>query len=83
MTSPATADRRFARQVCAVFGLPFVAGGYLAAFTVVGAWLVFIGMGMLVSAALLWTRLPTAIGALAGPLISVALIVSLWFDLRM
>ena len=74
-------NRRFARQVCAVFGVLFVAGGYAAAFTEVGAWLVFVGFGMVVSAALLWTRLPAVVGALAGPLVTIALLVKLSIEL--
>ena len=78
----ASADRRFARQLCAVLGVLFIAGGYAAAFTLVGAWMVFIGVGMLASAVLLWTRLPTLVGALAGPLVTVALLLHLWFEFR-
>lgn len=75
-----SSDRRFARQVCAVFGVIAVALGYAAAFTDVGAWLVFAGAGMLTSAALLWTRLPAWAGALAGPAITAALLVQLYLE---
>ena len=77
-----SADRRFARQICAGFGLIFITLGYSAAFTDVGAWLVFASFGMMTSAALLWTRLPSVVGALAAPLITVTLLVLLWLDRR-
>ncbi|MGE3858130.1 MAG: hypothetical protein AB7G21_14325 [Dehalococcoidia bacterium] len=73
-------DRRFARQICAVFGVIFVGLGYSAAFTDVGAWLVFAGAGMLTTAALLWAPLPTVLGALAGPTFTVVLLALLWYE---
>lgn len=75
-----SADRRFARQICAVFGLIFVALGYSSAFTDVGAWLVFAGAGMLTTAALLWAPFPTWVGALAGPTFTIVLLVMLYLD---
>jgi hypothetical protein len=75
-----SADRRFARQICAVFGVIFVALGYSAAFTDVGAWLVFAGAGMITTAVLLWAPFPTYLGALAGPAFTVVLLALLWWE---
>ncbi len=70
-------DRRFTRWLLAIAGPAFVAGGFLAAFTDIGAVLVFIGLGMLAAAAVLWTRLPAAAAALAGVFVTAALVVQL------
>ena len=75
-----SADRRFARQVAVAFGLIFLAAGYSFAFTEVGAWMVFAGVGMIGTGVLLWTPLPTVVGAVTGPLMTIALIVLLYFD---
>jgi hypothetical protein len=44
------ADRRFYGTLLLVFGPLFIAGGWLAAFTMVGALLIFTGAAMLLAA---------------------------------
>ena len=69
-------------EVAVAFGLVFLAAGYSFAFTDVGAWMVFAGAGMLATGVLLCMPLPTAVGALAGPLIAIALLLLLYLDRR-
>jgi hypothetical protein len=60
----------------------FLAAGYSFAFTEVGAWMVFAGAGMIATGALLWTPLPTAVGALVGPSRALVLLALLHLDRR-
>lgn len=69
------ADRRIARQVCLAFGLIFLAA--TLTFADVREWLYLASGAMLLTAALLWTRLPTIYGALVAPLASVALLAAI------
>lgn len=73
-----TADRRIARQICVAFALIFLAA--TLTFADVREWLFLAAGAMLLTAALLWTRLPTLYGALVAPLASVALLVWLYLD---
>ena len=57
------ADRRFYGALLLAFGTLFIAGGWLAAFTSVGALLIFSGTVMLLAAPLLLRSL--RVGALA------------------
>ncbi len=66
-------DRRFLRRLLLVFGPLFVLGGFFAAFTVVGAVLIFVGVGMFATGLLLFTRLPVMIPALLGAALAIAL----------
>ncbi len=74
-------DRRFYRWLFVGSGPAFVLGGFLAAFTLVGALLIFAGLGMLASGLLLFTRLRARIVALAGVAITIALTAYLAIDL--
>ena len=56
-----------------VFGVLFILGGYALAFTTVGAVMIFIGCGMLVTGFMLVTRLSSAISVLAGLATAIAL----------
>lgn len=51
-------DRRFTSWLGVLFGPLFIAGGFLAAFTTMGALFIWFGLGMLVTGVLLRTRLP-------------------------
>lgn len=75
-------DRRFLRLLLIVAGPLFVVGGFLAAFTVIGAMLVFAGLGMLAAGLLLFTRLAWPLAALAGVAVLVALTVAMVVDLE-
>lgn len=75
------ADRRFLRILLVVSGPLFVGGGFLAAFTVIGAVLVFVGLGMLVTGVLLFTRLPAVASMLTGLVVMVMLTVWMTVDL--
>ena len=63
------ADRRFTAWLLLGFGPLFVLGGFAAAFTDVGALLVFVGLAMVVTGGLLFTPLRLAIAVLAGVLV--------------
>jgi hypothetical protein len=76
-----TSDRRSLRLWLLLGGPLFVIGGFLAAFTIVGAVLVFVGLGMLATAVLLFTPLSTRLAMLIGFVIFAALSVSLAIDL--
>jgi hypothetical protein len=76
----ASADRKFARQIAAAFGLIFLALAYSGMFADVEMWLVAAGVGMLATGILLWTPAPTAVGALAAPAMTIAILVLLWLD---
>jgi hypothetical protein len=53
------ADRRFYGILLLAFGSLFILGGWLAAFTPVGAFLIFAGSAMLIAAPLvLWSHRP-------------------------
>ena len=69
------ADRRFYRRLLMIAGPAFVVGGFLAAFTLVGALLIFAGLGMFLSGLLLWTRLPVPVVAGCGAITATALTV--------
>lgn len=71
------ATRRFTANLLIVFAPLFVFGGFLAAFTVDGAVLVFTGIGMLIGGILLHARVPGWIAAMAG----IATVVGLCIDL--
>lgn len=59
-------DLRFYGRLMLVFGPLFILGGWLAAFTDVGAWMIFAGAAMLLaSVALLRTRQSVALAAAA------------------
>lgn len=73
-----SADRRSARMAGAFFGLFFLAAGYLDAFPGVTEPLMFAGIGMMVTALLLWAPAPTVVGASAGPIVTIGLLVWLW-----
>lgn len=73
------ADRRIARQVCLAFGLIFLAA--TLTFDSVREWLYLASGAMFLTAALLWTRLPTIYGALVAPLASVALLTAIVWGL--
>jgi hypothetical protein len=60
----------------------FLAAGDSFAFTEVGAWMVFAGAGMIATGVSLWTPLPTAVGALAGPSMALVLLALLHLDRR-
>ena len=60
------ADRRFTAWLLLGFGPLFVLGGFAAAFTDVGALLVFVGLAMVVTGGLLFTPLRLAIAVLAS-----------------
>lgn len=58
-------DRRFYAALMLVFGPLFIAGGWLASFTAVGAALIFAGTAMLIAAPILLRSLrvvPVSIG---------------------
>ena len=76
------ADRRFTAWLLLGFGPLFVLGGFAAAFTDVGALLVFVGLAMVVTGGLLFTPLRLAIAILAGVLVFIALTVQLAIDLN-
>lgn len=61
-----TAGRRFASNLFLVFGPLFILGGFLAAFTDPGAVLVYLGVAVFLTGALLRTRLPLVVCSGAG-----------------
>lgn len=61
-----SADRRFYSWPSIVFGPLFVLGGFLAAFTVVGALLIWAGMSLLLAGILLRTRLASWVAGSAA-----------------
>lgn len=75
------ADRRFLRRLLLVSGPAFVLGGWLAAFSVIGALLIFTGIGMLAAGMLLLTRVPVLVAAGAGVLVAALLVVWMALDL--
>lgn len=76
------ADRRFTSRLFLAFGPLFVVGGFLASFTVEGALLVFIGLAMLVTGALLFTPLRLVLAVAAGVVVFAGLTVQLTIDLN-
>ena len=72
-----TEDRRFTSTLLIVFGPLFVAGGYLAAFTLDGALFVFAGLAMLLTGVLLRTRLPMTVTILVGAVVFGTLVANL------
>ena len=58
-------DRAFYGRLLLVFGVLFIAGGWLASFTLVGALLIFAGSLMLIVAPILLRSIKTAPAALA------------------
>jgi hypothetical protein len=74
------ADRRFLSTLLLVFGPLFVAGGFLAAFTLEGTVYVYIGVAMFVTGILLRTRLPLLAALVGGVLVLAALILNMVRD---
>ena len=67
-------------MACAFFGLFFLAAGYLGGLPDISNALIFAGIGMMVTALLLWAPAPTFVGAVVGPLTTAALLVWLYVD---
>lgn len=67
------ADCRFPAWLLIVSGPLFVIGGFLVAFTVEGALMVFLGLAMLLTGALLFTRLPLLMCIVLGSAVFAAL----------
>ena len=82
LTRMTHADRRFTSWLLVGFGPLFVVGGFVASFTVEGAVLVFVGLAMLVTGALLFTPLRLAIAVFAGVLVFSALTAQMVFELN-
>lgn len=70
-------DRRFTAWLLMAFGPLFVVGGFGFAFTVEGALLVFVGLAMLVTGGLLFSRLPLYACVLVGLAVFAALTVQM------
>lgn len=66
-------DRRFYSWLAIVFGVLFVVGGFVAAFTIMGALFVWLGFAMFLAGIGLRTRLPARVVALAAVAIFAAL----------
>ena len=75
-------ERRFTSVLFLAFGPLFVLGGYLVAFTVEGALLIFLGLAMLVTGVLLRTRLPVAASVAAGLVLFAALTIQMAAAMR-
>ncbi len=67
-------DRRFYSRLALVFGLLFVPGGLLFAFTTPGATYVWLGLAMLLGGIGLRTRLPVIVVAIAALVVFAALV---------
>ncbi|MGD9894457.1 MAG: hypothetical protein AB7R89_15660 [Dehalococcoidia bacterium] len=74
------ADWRFTSTLLMVFGPIVVVAGYFAAFTLAGAELICLGLGMLVAGVLLRTRLPRVASLMGGAIVFVVLWINLvWY----
>ena len=76
------ADRRFTAWLLLGFGPLFVLGGFAAAFTEVGAMLVFLGLAMLVTGALIFTPLRLILAVAAGVVAFAGLALQMAIDLN-
>ena len=56
----------FTRRLLLIFGPLWIAGGFLAAFTLVGAVFVFLGIAMLVTSALMYGPAPWWLATVVG-----------------
>ena len=75
------ADRHFTSWLLVGFGPLFVVGGFVASFTVEGAVLIFVGLAMLVTGALLFTPLRLVFAVATGVLLFAALTTQMIVDL--
>ena len=75
------ADRRFTSWLLVGFGPLFVVGGFVASFTVEGAVLIFVGLAMLVTGALLFTPLRLVFAVATDVLLFAALTTQMIVDL--
>ena len=66
-------DRRFYSWLAVVFGVLFVLGGFIVAFTIMGALFVWLGLTMLLAGAGLRTRLPATVVAIVAVAVFAAL----------
>lgn len=67
-------DRRFCSTLAIVFGVLFVLGGYMAAFTTMGAIFIWFGLALLLAGIGLRTRLPAVVVAVATTAVFAALV---------
>jgi len=67
-------DRKFYSWLAIISGVLFVLGGFLAAFTIMGAIFVWFGLALLLAGIGLRTRLPVAVIAFAATAVFAALV---------
>lgn len=67
-------DRRFYSWLAIVFGVLFVLGGFVAAFTSMGAIFIWFGLALLLAGIGLRTRLPAAVVAVGAAAVFAALV---------